>query len=157
MDTRAPRANTWIEKKRLQIGLEGNEFVSALAYAGNEGWYRVIAERQKRVVVAPTLMGENAMTDNPAYVARNLDDLPKLLAEIFSQCAEGGMVFPFIACAISPNGNVCVFRVEPAGNEILAEHYENEPFRLPMTITVVDQKNEVAVVGIDDGGNIVRH
>ena len=97
------------------------------------------------------------MTDNPSYVARNLDDLPKLLAEIFSQCAEGGMVFPFIACAISPNGNVCVFRAEPAGNEILAEHYENEPFRLPMTITVVDQKNEVAVVGIDDGGNIVRH
>ena len=42
-------------------------------------------------------------------------------------------------------------------NEILAEHYENEPFRLPMTITVVDQKNEVAVVEIDDGGNIVRH
>ena len=102
-------------------------------------------------------MGENAMTDNPAYVARNLDDLPKILAEIFSQCAEGGMVFPFIACAISPNGNVCVFRVEPAGNEILAEHYETEPFRLPMTITVVDQKNEVAVVEIDDGGNIVRH
>ena len=118
---------------------------------------RGITERQKRVVVAPTLMGEMAMTDNPAYVARNLDDLPKLLAEIFSQCAEGGMVFPFIACAISPNGNVCVFRAEPAGNEILAEHYENEPFRLPMTITVVDQKNEVAVVGIDDGGNIVRH
>ena len=54
MDTRAPRANTWIEKKTLQIGLEGNQFVSALAYAGNEGWYRVIAERQKRVVVAPT-------------------------------------------------------------------------------------------------------
>jgi hypothetical protein len=26
-----------------------------------------------------------------------------------------------------------------------------------MTITVVDQKNEVAVVEIDDGGNIVRH
>src|SRR6516165_549181 len=43
---------------------------------------RVIAERKKRVVVAPTLMGEMAMTDNPAYVARNLDDLPKILAEI---------------------------------------------------------------------------
>jgi len=102
-------------------------------------------------------MGRDAMTDNPAYVARNLDDLPEILAKIFSQCAEGGMVFPFIACAISPNGNVCVFRVEPAGNEILAEHYENQPFRLPITITVVDQKNEVAVVEIDDGGNIVRH
>jgi hypothetical protein len=38
MDTRAPRANAWIKKKALEIGLEGNEFVSALTYAGNEGW-----------------------------------------------------------------------------------------------------------------------
>ena len=37
MDTRAPRANAWIEKKALEIGLEGNQFVSALTYAGNEG------------------------------------------------------------------------------------------------------------------------
>jgi hypothetical protein len=29
MDTRAPRANTWIEKKAFQIGLEGNQFVRA--------------------------------------------------------------------------------------------------------------------------------
>jgi len=38
MDTGAPRANTWIEKKALEIGLEGNQFVSAFTYAGNEGW-----------------------------------------------------------------------------------------------------------------------
>jgi hypothetical protein len=33
MDTRAPKANVWIEKKALDI-----QFVSALAYAGSEGW-----------------------------------------------------------------------------------------------------------------------
>ena len=38
MDTRAPMTNAWIQKKALEIGLEGNQFVSALAYAGNEGW-----------------------------------------------------------------------------------------------------------------------
>jgi len=38
MNTRAPKANAWIQKKALEIGLEGNEFVSALTYAGNEGW-----------------------------------------------------------------------------------------------------------------------
>ena len=38
MDTRKPKANTWIQKKALEIGLEGNQFVSAGAYAGNEGW-----------------------------------------------------------------------------------------------------------------------
>jgi hypothetical protein len=45
MDTRAPRANAWIEKKALEIGLEGNQFVSALAYAGNEGWLADAARR----------------------------------------------------------------------------------------------------------------
>jgi hypothetical protein len=38
MNIHAPRANAWIEKKALQIGLEGNQFASALAYAGNESW-----------------------------------------------------------------------------------------------------------------------
>jgi hypothetical protein len=38
MDTRTPKANVWIEKRALEIGLEGGQFVSALAYAGNEGW-----------------------------------------------------------------------------------------------------------------------
>jgi hypothetical protein len=38
MRTRAPLANAWIQQKALEIGLDGNEFVSALAYAGNEGW-----------------------------------------------------------------------------------------------------------------------
>ena len=38
MDTRAPKANAWIEQKAVEIGLEGAQFVSALTYAGNEGW-----------------------------------------------------------------------------------------------------------------------
>jgi hypothetical protein len=38
MDTRAPWTNAWIEKKALEIGLEGGQLVSALAYAGSEGW-----------------------------------------------------------------------------------------------------------------------
>ena len=45
MDARAPRANAWIEKKALEIGLEGNQFVSALAYAGNEDWLADAARR----------------------------------------------------------------------------------------------------------------
>jgi hypothetical protein len=38
MDTRAPRANAWIQKKALEIGLDRKQFVSAVAYAGNERW-----------------------------------------------------------------------------------------------------------------------
>jgi hypothetical protein len=46
MDTRAPKANVRIEKRALEIGLEGGKFVSALAYAGNEGW---LADAPRRV------------------------------------------------------------------------------------------------------------
>ena len=55
MDTRAPRANAWIEKKALEIGLEGSHFVSALAYAGNEGW---LADAPRRGWTALTRAGE---------------------------------------------------------------------------------------------------
>jgi hypothetical protein len=59
MDTRAPRANTWIEKKALQIGLEGNQFVSALAYAGNEGW---LADAPRRGWTSLTRVGKAIAT-----------------------------------------------------------------------------------------------
>ncbi len=34
----APIAKAWIKKRAWEIGLEGQELVGALAYAGNEGW-----------------------------------------------------------------------------------------------------------------------
>jgi hypothetical protein len=37
-DPGAPMANTWIQKKALEIGLGSTELVSALTYAGNEAW-----------------------------------------------------------------------------------------------------------------------
>ena len=42
MNTRVPKADAWIEKKALEIGLEGSQFVSALAYAGKmkAGWLK---------------------------------------------------------------------------------------------------------------------
>ena len=55
MNTRAPRANAWIEKKALQIGLEGNQIVSALAYAGNEGW---LADAPRKGWTSLTRAGE---------------------------------------------------------------------------------------------------
>ena len=55
MNTRVPRASAWIEKKGLQIGLEGNQFVSALAYAGNEGW---LADAPRKGWTSLTRAGE---------------------------------------------------------------------------------------------------
>jgi hypothetical protein len=55
MDTRAPRTNAWIQKKASEIGLEGSQFVSALAYAGNEGW---LADAPRRGWTSLTGVGE---------------------------------------------------------------------------------------------------
>jgi hypothetical protein len=41
----APMAKAWIKKKAWEIGLEGQELLSALAYAGNEGWLADGSER----------------------------------------------------------------------------------------------------------------
>jgi hypothetical protein len=55
MNTRTPEANAWIEKKALQIGLERNQFVSPLAYAGNEGW---LADAPRKGWTSLTRAGE---------------------------------------------------------------------------------------------------
>jgi hypothetical protein len=55
MDTRAPRTNVWIEKRALEIGLEGGQFVSALAYAGSEGW---LADAPRRGWTSLTRAGQ---------------------------------------------------------------------------------------------------
>ena len=60
MDTRAPRINAWIEEQALKIGLEGNQFVSALAYAGNEGW----------LADAPRKVGWSSLTKAGEAIAR---------------------------------------------------------------------------------------
>ena len=59
MDMRAPRANAWIEKKALEIGLEGNQFVSAIVYALSEGW---LADAPRR--------GWTSLTRTGAAIAR---------------------------------------------------------------------------------------
>jgi hypothetical protein len=55
MNTRAPKANVWIEKKASEIGLEGGQLVSALAYAGSEGW---LADAPRRGSTCLTRAGE---------------------------------------------------------------------------------------------------
>jgi hypothetical protein len=55
MNTRAPKTNAWIQKKALEIGLEGSHFVGALAYAGNEDW---LADAPRRGSTCLTRVGE---------------------------------------------------------------------------------------------------
>jgi hypothetical protein len=54
----APMAEAWINKKAWEIGLEGQELISALAYAGNEGW---LADGPREGQILLTSKGEATM------------------------------------------------------------------------------------------------
>ena len=56
----APMAKAWIKKKAWEIGLEGQELVSALAYAGNEGW---MADGPREGQISLTSKGAATMHD----------------------------------------------------------------------------------------------
>jgi hypothetical protein len=54
----APMAKSWINKKAWEIGLEGQELISALAYAGNQGW---LADGPREGQILLTSKGEATM------------------------------------------------------------------------------------------------
>jgi hypothetical protein len=53
-----PITKAWFNKKAWQIGLEGRELASALAYAGNEGW---LADGPREGEILLTSKGEASM------------------------------------------------------------------------------------------------
>jgi hypothetical protein len=59
-DSSAPMAKAWIKKKAWEIGLEGQELISALAYAGNEGW---LADGPREGWMSLTSKGAATMRD----------------------------------------------------------------------------------------------
>lgn len=66
---------------------------------------------------------------------------------------------PLILCAISPNGSTLIARVYGDGTaaDVLAEHYETEGFRLPMTLAVIDQDNKAIRGDITASGERIWH
>jgi hypothetical protein len=56
----APMAKAWIKKEGWEIGLEGQELVSALGYAGNEGW---MADGPREGQISLTSQGAATMHD----------------------------------------------------------------------------------------------
>jgi hypothetical protein len=53
-----PVAKAWVNRKAWEIGLEGQELASALAYAGNEGW---LADGAREGQILLTSKGEATM------------------------------------------------------------------------------------------------
>jgi hypothetical protein len=68
--------------------------------------------------------------------------LQEIVTALLEQAAEQGMTPPFIILAVSPNGSATIMRVRGDGTpaDLLAEHYEPEGFRVPLTLALIDQK-----------------
>jgi hypothetical protein len=81
--------------------------------------------------------------------------LNEILTALIEQADEDGMRPPFIVCGISPNGSVMIARIAPGIADTLAEHYEAEGFRLPMTIALIDQDNQAIRGEITAKGKLV--
>ncbi len=78
--------------------------------------------------------------------AFGMDGLTAAIGEFLQVCEKRGMVPPFILMGASPNGSVLALRVigDGSDSEVLAEHYEDEGFRVPITCVVIDQTGEAA-------------
>src|SRR5262245_59408743 len=100
-----------------------------------------------------------ASQEGPSMTDTETGDLNAVFNEILEGCADQGMQFTLIVCWVSQNGRVSVVRVKGDGTlaETLAEHFEGEGFVLPMTVTVVDQRNEVVNVTIAASGQPTWH
>jgi hypothetical protein len=81
-----------------------------------------------------------------------MEELQEHFVEVLRQCIDNGMKLPFIVCAISPNGSVLVTRInEGLGPDTLAQHFEDQGFKTPVNIMVVDYDGEAARVVITGG------
>jgi hypothetical protein len=80
-----------------------------------------------------------------------MEELTEILAEVFERCISDGMHLPFVVCAVAPNGSLLAMRMHGDGmkRDMLAEHFEDSVFKLPMTVMVIDRGNEA--VRVEEG------
>jgi hypothetical protein len=85
--------------------------------------------------------------------------LTEILTALIERADDDGMRLPYILCAISPNGSLTIGRFNAPGvdPDMLAEHYESEGFRLPMTITLIDQENRAIRGEITAGSTYTKY
>jgi hypothetical protein len=84
------------------------------------------------------------------------------MSEILKQCLDHGMGFPFIVCAVSPNGNVFARRLpgpEPGGDQQLTDHTEDDTFDFPIQIMILDTAGSAAWVTLtrNKGEPVILH
>ena len=86
------------------------------------------------------------------------EKLGQFIIDVLTACGERGMQPPFIVCVASPNGSVLAVRIVGDGSpgESLAQHFEPEGFKTPITCMVIDQTGDAVRVSIK-GGRAIFH
>ena len=93
----------------------------------------------------------------PDFVIESKEDFRNVIAEILKWCEDDGMTFPVILCTVSSNGSILANRIDGmGGSEVLAQRFEPEGFAAPMTVMVLDQKNNAAWITIDQNGEMSK-
>ena len=86
-----------------------------------------------------------------------MEKLTEKLKDALDDCESMGMILPFIVCALSANGSVLCIRAKGGEPDILAEHYEPEGFRAPLTVVVLDQRAKAVRIEISIDGKRTFH
>jgi hypothetical protein len=86
-----------------------------------------------------------------------MEELQEHFVEVLEQCINDGMKLPFIVCSVASNGSTLVTRINDGrGPDTLAQHFEDQGFRTPINIIVVDHHGEAARVVIKSSGITTR-
>jgi hypothetical protein len=86
-----------------------------------------------------------------------LEELQEHFVEMLRKCVDNGMKLPFVVCAVGSNGSTLVTRINDGRDpDTLAQHFEDQGFRMPVNVMVVDHHGEAAQVGIKSSGITTR-
>lgn len=82
-----------------------------------------------------------------------LDNLQDPLRDVARACQRHNLLMPIIVCLASPNGSFLAIRIAAENSTVLARRFENDGFRGPFRVMLVDQANtavKLVVNGADD-------
>jgi len=112
-----------------------------------------MARQRNDFDLAKALNGERGQGQGPKVSLKpmetKMEELQEHFVEVLRQCIDNGMKLPFVVSAISPNGSALVMRINDGrGPDTLAQHFEDDAFKTPVNIMVVDHDGEAARVVI---------
>ena len=88
-----------------------------------------------------------------------VDELTSAMREVVQRCEGNGMAPPFVVIMASPDGTVFAMRMPRDGQDpdVLAEHFEGDEMRLPVSVMILDQNGAATRVVIKQPDRLSYH